>query len=400
MKKRKTLADYPKLLSEWHPTKNGSVNPLTVNIWEKRTKYWWRCEKGHAWEARCENRICGGNRGIGTGCIYCCNWKSSPEKSFGVQFPDMINEWCYDKNAPLTPFDVAPYSDKKCWWKCQKDHEYQMSCYNKGHGHKCGYCQSKKASKEHNLAVVYPDLAKQWDYEKNAVSLYEVLPSSGKKYWFKCSKGHGYESRPYSKSGCPYCVGQKVCLDNCLATVCPEIAALWDYEKNINVTPLDVMPSSHKKYWFKCLNGHSYIAALNNIRHGGTGCNICKKSHGEKRIESELKNLKLKFTPQAKFKTCKAKKPLPFDFLVAIDKDTGFLIEFQGDHHYRSVKRGNKMSDEYAEKEFERVKKYDEIKFNWCKKRNISLLIIPYWERNNIRSILKNFICEKFKVPC
>jgi hypothetical protein len=35
----------------------------------------------------------------------------------------------------------------------------------------------------------------------------------------------------------------------------------------------------------------------------------------------------------------------------------------------------------------------DAIKSNWCKENNIPLIIIPYWEYNNIEEILANEIC-------
>ena len=47
-------------------------------------------------------------------------------------------------------------------------------------------------------------------------------------------------------NGCPYCVGQKVGLSNCLATKNPKLASEWHSIKNDELTPYDVTSSSGK----------------------------------------------------------------------------------------------------------------------------------------------------------
>lgn len=48
---------FPELAKEWHPTKNGDLNPEQVTSGSAK-KVWWICDKGHEWEAvigrRCE----------------------------------------------------------------------------------------------------------------------------------------------------------------------------------------------------------------------------------------------------------------------------------------------------------------------------------------------------------
>ena len=58
---------YPKLSSEWHPTKNGTLNPNDI-VPATHKVIWWKCPKGddHEWKTRPSNRIFGG-----TGCPYC-----------------------------------------------------------------------------------------------------------------------------------------------------------------------------------------------------------------------------------------------------------------------------------------------------------------------------------------
>ena len=62
----------------------------------------------------------------------------------------------------------------------------------------------------HNdLQSVNPALAKEWNYEKNnGLTPMVVMPNSGKKVWWKCSKGHEWQARVADRNkgrGCPIC---------------------------------------------------------------------------------------------------------------------------------------------------------------------------------------------------
>lgn len=48
----------------------------------------------------------------------------------------------------------------------------------------------------------------------------------------------------------------------------------YNYEKNKDVKPTDVLCGSNKKVWWKCRNGHEWESTVNN-RARGRGCPIC-----------------------------------------------------------------------------------------------------------------------------
>ena len=63
---KKILIDYndlqttnPELASEWHPMKNGDLTPTGVII-GSHNKVWWKCKKGHEWNAGVSRRKRGG----------------------------------------------------------------------------------------------------------------------------------------------------------------------------------------------------------------------------------------------------------------------------------------------------------------------------------------------------
>ena len=70
---------------------------------------------------------------------------------------------------------------------------------------------------------------------------------------------------------------------NDLQTINPTLASEWDYEKNISLTPMDVLPNSNKKVWWKCGNGHGWEAKISD-RNNGTNCPQCYKNRFNKSI--------------------------------------------------------------------------------------------------------------------
>jgi hypothetical protein len=56
IRKRGSLADiYPEIAKDWHPTKNGDLQPSMVTP-RSGKKVWWQCEKGHEWEQTVHDR--------------------------------------------------------------------------------------------------------------------------------------------------------------------------------------------------------------------------------------------------------------------------------------------------------------------------------------------------------
>ena len=117
-----------------------------------------------------------------------------------------------------------------------------------------------------------------------------------------------------------------------------------------------------------------------------TSCG-CIKSKGEMSIINLLTQNNVFYEKEKKFEGCKSKKGYfyRFDFYV----NNQYLIEFDGEQHYKPVKYGN-MNDEEANKILERTQKYDLLKNEYCKENNINLLRIPYWEKKNIEEIIYN----------
>lgn len=272
----------PALASEWNYEKNNGLTPTDV-MPNSEKKVWWKCSKGHEWQAAI------GSRNIGNGCPYCSGrYVIKGENDLQTINPTIASEWNYEKNNGLTPTNTMPNSSKKIWWKCSKGHEWQATIADRNSGHGCPYCAGQKVLRgENDLQTINPTLAKEWNYEKNnGLTPTDVMPNSSQKAWWKCNKGHEWQATIADRNsgcGCPYCAGKKVAKGyNDLQTVNPTLATEWNYEKNNGLTPADVQPNSGKKVWWKCGKGHEWQAIIAN-RNKGSGCPICAKERHKRR---------------------------------------------------------------------------------------------------------------------
>ena len=202
------LFSNPEISKEWNYEKNGKLKPEHFAV-NSNKKVWWKCSKGHEWQAPLYSR------NSGRGCPYCSGrFTIKDENDLQTLNPTLAEEWNYEKNNGLTPVDVTPNSGQKVWWKCKKGHEWQATIFSRNNGIGCPYCSGRVAIKGKNdLQTVNPMLAKEWDYEKNArLTPMDVLSNSGKKVWWKCSEGHEWQATIASRNGgrgCPVCAKEK-----------------------------------------------------------------------------------------------------------------------------------------------------------------------------------------------
>ena len=128
-----------------------------------------------------------------------------------------------------------------------------------------------------------PHLVKEWHPTKNGeLTPNDITHGSKKKVWWLCSKGHSFDSMPNSrtasKTGCPYCSGQRVSESNNLLVLFPEIAKEWHPTFNGELAPEQFTTgSSRKKVWWLCPKGHSYASVIGNRtkENKPTGCPYC-----------------------------------------------------------------------------------------------------------------------------
>lgn len=130
--------------------------------------------------------------------------------------------------------------------------------------------QINERLKKESLAVMFPEIAAEWNYEKNGdLKPDKVLFDIYKKVWWIDKLGHEWQAsigmRTKNHTGCPYCsVPPKKLLVgfNDLTSKFPEIAKEWHPTKNGNLKPTDVFSGSAKKIWWVCPMGHEYETSI------------------------------------------------------------------------------------------------------------------------------------------
>ena len=190
-------------------------------------------------------------------------------------------------------------SNEPTLWKCRKSkfHKWRTSYTEIKRGKGCPFCPSagsgRRPCPDFNLATERPLIAELWHPTKNDKNPTEYLPGSNKIVWWQCPKNalHEWEAQINSLAngqGCPYCAGKRVCADNCLAFVEPDVAKQWHPTKNKD-TPNDLTAGSGQKRWWRCKFGHEWKAMV-ATRSRGSGCPKCFKQSSklELRVYCEL----------------------------------------------------------------------------------------------------------------
>lgn len=334
----------PQLLKEWDYEKNIGISPYEV-VPGAEKMIWWKCSKGHSWQTYLFQRT--GKKK--SGCPFCAHLQVYEEISLAHCYPDTLIWWDQKANAPITPHDITAYSNKKFYfqcpvcnhsfkrspnefvqlmkenrcpkcrqrkiqnrqlnnirkywssenhipldhhilasqeeylWECEKHHKWSATVTEmKERNRKCPYCVPNTTK---DILPEY--LLKEWDYERNHSLDPKLLTiGSGRKVWWKCSKGHSWPEtitkRAIRHYGCPYCSGRRASKEYSFPALFPKLLEYWDYSKN-KIDPYTLTPGSTKKFHWKCPKcGYEFERSIIQM----TKTSRCKNCEKPKRYES------------------------------------------------------------------------------------------------------------------
>ncbi len=238
-------------------------DPSTVTLYSNKKREW-KCEFGHLWIAKVEDRT-GKDE---NGCPYCSGLRPIVGvNDLATSHPEIA------KTADgWDPTTVKATSGKMMSWVCAKGHRWKAvvaSFLRTSPGKGCPYCSNKKILQGFNdLATTHPHLLQSvdgWDPTK-------ISWGYNKKISWKCELGHSWKTMPRNKVGCPYCANKEVLSGfNDLQTLFPEIAAEacgWD--------PALVVGGSGARRRWQCGFGHQWSTTVKS-RTDGSGCPSCTK---------------------------------------------------------------------------------------------------------------------------
>ena len=141
--------------------------------------------------------------------------------------------------------------------------------------------------------------------------------------------------------------------------------------------PCDYKTDSNIIWHCKCDCGNECDVKSYFLKKGLTqSCGCISSSIGEMNIQEILNNNNIQYKKEYIIKDL---GKLRFDFAIFRNNNLMRLIEFDGIQHFSECTGVWNSKDNLKERQ-----KRDNIKNEYCKKNNISLVRIPYWERDNI----------------
>ena len=179
---------------------------------------------------------------------------------------------------------------------------------------------------------------------------------------------------------CPKCSGKER-LDNEKVD-----KRIYELAKNEYIRLSEYKNSSTKMLMKHNICGNEYEVTWGHFQQGYR-CPKCNESKGEKKISNLLESLNIKYTSQKRFKECKYKNTLPFDFYIK-NKNIKLLIEFDGRQHYEPV------SVFGGDDGFKETQLRDSIKNKFAKDNKIPFLRISYLEEEDVENIVMNKLKE------
>ena len=330
---------HPHLVEEWEWSENGELTPDDITAHDTRTHIHWICPKGHQWTKTASYRI-----NYKAGCPICGQEKhtSFPEQAIFYYFRPIVHtesRYIYkgmeidiyfpDFKLAVEYDGIHYHSSEKALQREQKKNlklasegisllRIKESNENRIVGNTIYITPSKNydslsfaiqhilnvlhisrdidmdlerdrisiynlyitQEKENSICVTHPNVAKQWDSEKNGrINPEYIRSTSNKKFYWRCENNHSWSATVYSRCkghGCPYCLGKKVIEgENDLQSQNPSLALEWNYEKNGNLKPNEITVNNPKRVYWKCaVCGYEWLTSVAN-RNTGTGCPKC-----------------------------------------------------------------------------------------------------------------------------
>jgi hypothetical protein len=264
----------PDLSKEWDYENNDGLRPEHFTRRSNKV-VWWKCELGHSYAMMINNRTSKRQN-----CSYCSGHKVLMGfNDLLTTNPSAAKEWDYVKNKGLRPERFTKSAHDKVWWQCKLGHSWKAAIYSRKK-HNCPHCHGNALNPGVNdLLTVNPRVAGQWDYAKNDGMRPESVAANAAVYaWWLCEKKHSWRAKVSNRnhgSNCPVCDNKAVLKGfNDLLFIDPNLCKEWDYEKNKEMRPDDVVANSGKYAWWKCKRNHSWRAKIAERRRGAK-CPCC-----------------------------------------------------------------------------------------------------------------------------
>lgn len=214
---------HPRVVAEWHPTRNGNQSPASLRCGSGQL-VWWRCIAcQHEWQRPVRTRT---SKDDG-GCPMCRPAHRGGRRvpildgsALAQAHPDIAAEWHPTRNGDLHPSELTSGSDHKAWWRCGRcGHEWKTNVYKRTNGKRgCPPCANAKNGENlkipqpgRSLADVHPHISAEWHPTLNIdLSPSDIRPTTRDPAWWIDKAGHEWQESPLNRTrrrapGCRKC---------------------------------------------------------------------------------------------------------------------------------------------------------------------------------------------------
>lgn len=270
-------------------------------------------------------------------------------------------------------------------WKCKCSCEDNTICYKSSKGLKAGTTKSCGCLKKEldSNKIISDDLINKRFGRLVAIKLSDERTIGGRSMWLcKCDCG---KTKSISRNS--------LITGNTISCGCLTAERVRNLNfKNLinqNFGKLVVIEETSERRYnsvvWKCrcsCKNETIIKATTNCLVAGNvqSCGCITHSIGETNIKNILEQNNIEYKTQKTFPELKSKRNrlLSFDFEAKND-NLKYLIEFDGEQHNSYQPYFHNTYEDFLE-----AQERDMIKNQYCLKNSISLIRIPYWERDNI----------------
>jgi len=359
--KKKTHEEYLKDVTLVH----GNEIEVLEEYKNVRTKILHRHKCNYKWEALPSDIL------KGQSCPKCGGCMKKTHEEY-------VQEVFEKHNGEIEVLEHYKGNKNKILHKHSCDYEWEVSPNSILKGSGCPKCAgvAKKTHEEYSQEVL--------DKHNGEIEVVGEYKNDRTKILHRHSCGYEWEVLPNSILRgiiCPECGRVKIENSQRKTHVQYVKEVLEVHSGNIEV--IEGYVNNHTKilHWHKICNHKWKMRPLHTLK--GHGCPICKEPKGEYKIANVLNKYGMCYEQQYTFDDCRNEYPLRFDFAV-FDKDKNLqcLIEYQGRQHYVPIEHFGGIDA------FLYQKKNDTIKQKYCRYKQIPLIRIPYWDFDEIESIL------------
>ena len=381
-----------KLTHEEFITRLQQINPdieVLGTYVNSSTKILCKCKiDGYEWEATPSSLL------QGYGCAKCGGKLRKTHEQF-IEELSRVNP-----NIHVLGTYVNVHTKILC--RCIIDgHEWEaipgVLLYKKEGCPKCG--DRRCAEKQRDTQEQFMEKFNKQNTHAKDIKVIGTYVNNNTKIRCKCKiDGYEWEAKPNNllkgNTGCPKCAGT-------MKLTHKKFMEKFN-KQNKNANDIEIIGTYiNGKTKIKCrckFDGHEWEATPNDLLTKNCGCPRCNISKGEKRIAQYLDNLGIHYIYDKKYFNDLVgtggglMRP---DFIIPSLK---IWIEYDGIQHYEATDFTSTMSEHQIQEKFKKVQKNDQIKNQYAKDNNWTLIRIPFTEYDNIEQILAAYIEQEKQV--